>query len=227
MRARPTVLSIQFSDDPSRVSRAKPLTPCTHGTTKGRPQGPSPPAAEAEAGSRATETRTCQGWDPYLQPAEGSDLLAFGSTLPCAPPTTRLTSDPRAWKWGTGLQDLDKTRPQLKTVLDALTFRYSQRLPVSLSPGRDSGLQREKKDLALSTDRRQQVPSLRAGHRDGAAGDGAQRRMHAQRHGRSRCPDNGCRRAAEPRASSHASAGTLGSWRSSLSDNPASGYWGL
>lgn len=53
---------------------------------------------------------------PYLQPAEGSDRLAFWSTLPHAPPRTRLTSGPRAWKLGIGLRDLDKIRPQSKTI---------------------------------------------------------------------------------------------------------------
>lgn len=108
MRARPTVLSIQFV-------MTHPVCPelnhWPHAHTEPQKEDPRVlrhlprrPRLEAEP----PRPRTRQGWAPYLQPAEGSDLPAFGSTLPCAPPPTTLTSDPRAWKRGTGLQDLDK-----------------------------------------------------------------------------------------------------------------------
>ena len=227
MRARPTVLSIQFV-------MTHPVGPelnhWPHAHTEPQKENPRVlrhlprrPRLEAEP----PRPRTHQGWAPYLQPAEGSDLPAFGSTLPCAPPPTRLTSDPRAWKRGTGLQDLDKIGPQLKTILDALTFRYSQRLPASLSPGRDSACNMKRKtSLSPPTEDNRGQACVRGTVME-PQGTGPRRRMHAQWRGRSRCPDNGRRRAAEPRASSHASAGTLGSWRSSLSNSLASGYWGL
>lgn len=108
MRAWPTVLSIQFV-------MTHPVCPelnhWPHAHTEPQKEDPRVlrhlprrPRLEAEP----PRPRTRQGWAPYLQPAEGSDLPAFGSTLPCAPPPTTLTSDPRAWKRGTGLQDLDK-----------------------------------------------------------------------------------------------------------------------
>lgn len=68
--------------------------------------GSSPARAELREESRRAS---------YLQPAVGSALPVSWSALPPAPPRTKLTPGQRAWTLGTGLQDLDKIGPKLKT----------------------------------------------------------------------------------------------------------------
>lgn len=68
--------------------------------------GSSPARAELGEESR---------WASYLQPEVGSALPVSWSALPPAPPRTKLTPGQRAWTLGTGLQDLDKIGPKLKT----------------------------------------------------------------------------------------------------------------
>lgn len=89
--------------------------------------------------------------DAYLQPAAGWDLSAFWSSLPPAPPRTRLTPGQRAWKLGIGLQDLDKTRPRVKSEhVHFWTHRHpcSPWQPFSLHG--DSHFQSENKAPVLS-----------------------------------------------------------------------------
>lgn len=82
-----------------------------HGALRGAPRAP-PPNMETAPG--------CAGRGPCLQPAEGLDHLACGSTLTCAPAKTRLTSGLRAGALVTGLRDPDTIKPQLKTALETL-----------------------------------------------------------------------------------------------------------
>lgn len=92
-------------------------TPCTCTEHSEEPQHP-PPTETAPWQGRA-------GWGPRLQPAEGLDRLAGGSTLTCAPARTRLTSGLRAGARGTRLRDPDATNPQPQTALE---------MPTSLLP---------------------------------------------------------------------------------------------
>lgn len=80
------------------------LNPCTQQFLEAL--GSSPARAELREESRRAS---------YLQPAVGSALPVSWSALPPAPPRTKLTPGQRAWTLGTGLQDLDKIGPKLKT----------------------------------------------------------------------------------------------------------------
>lgn len=94
------------------------LNPCTQQFLEAL--GSSPARAELREESRRAS---------YLQPSVGSALPVSWSALPPAPPRTKLTPGQRAWTLGTGLQDLDKIGPKLKTEY------FHSRHADSVSPG--------------------------------------------------------------------------------------------
>jgi hypothetical protein len=93
-----------FQDSDSAGRPRSTPNPCTQQFLEAL--GSSPARAELREESRQAS---------YLQPAVGSALPISWSALPPAPPRTKLTPGQRAWTLGTGLQDLDKIGPKLKT----------------------------------------------------------------------------------------------------------------